>query len=304
MDQKTIKEYIRALEHITGFMRTLLEEELKAPIAPAGERDRLVEITDLRMLAKSDQWPQAVPDDLICGEDEDNKLSRAAGIVHEFIRTDLTDKKFLDFGCGEGHVPYVAANLVGVKMAVGYDPVVQDWKHFGDVNGLKLTTDFGSVKNDGPYDVILINDVLDHCTNPKIALEQIRDIKSPTARIYMRCHPWTSRHGTHLYKQLNKAYLHLVFNEDELFGMGLKSTAATKLLDPMQSYHSLIKDAGFTIVNEETITHPVELFFTHKPAVLRRIKEKWAKSENKALAMGTEFPRDIMEIQFVDFVLV
>lgn len=304
MDQKTIKEYIRALEHITGFMRTLLEEELKAPPAPTSERDKISEITDLRLLAKSDQWPQAVPDDLICGEDEDNKLNRAAGIVHEFIRTDLTDKKFLDFGCGEGHVPFVAANLVGVKLAVGYDSTAQDWDHFGPVNNLELTTNFASVKNSGPYDVILVNDVLDHCKNPKTLLEQIRDVKSPTARIYMRCHPWTSRHGSHLYKQLNKAYLHLVFTEDELYSIGLKETQTNKLLDPMTTYRSLIKDVGFTITQEEVITHPVELFFTHKPTVLRRIKEKWSKSENKNLATGVEFPREIMEIQFVDFVLV
>jgi 2-polyprenyl-3-methyl-5-hydroxy-6-metoxy-1,4-benzoquinol methylase len=304
MDQKTIKEYIRALEHITGFMRTLLEEELKAPPAPYSDRDRISEITDLRLLAKSDQWPQAVPDDLICGDDEDNKLNRAAGIVHEFIRADMTDKRFLDFGCGEGHVPFVAANLVGVKLAVGYDPVAQDWNHFDHVSNMKLTSHFEEVKKDAPYDVILLNDVLDHCSNPKALLEQVKEVKSQTGRIFVRCHPWTSRHGTHLYKQLNKAYLHLVFNKEELYAMGLKDTHTYQLLDPMPAYRSLFKDAGFTVVQEEVITHPVELFFTHKPAILRRIKEKWAKSENNALATGVEFPREIMEIQFADFVLV
>ena len=29
MDQRAIKEYIRALEHMTGFLRSLLEEEKK-----------------------------------------------------------------------------------------------------------------------------------------------------------------------------------------------------------------------------------------------------------------------------------
>lgn len=304
MDQKTIKEYIRAMEHITGFMRTLLEEELKAPVPPANERGRLTEITDLRLLAKSEQWPQAVPEELICDDNEDSKLSRAAGIVNEFIRTDLTDKKFLDFGCGEGHVPYVAAYLVGVKHATGYDPVAQDWTHFGNINNMQLTKDFAVVKQNGPYDVILVNDVLDHCADAKLVLEQIKEVKSPTARIYVRCHPWASRHGSHLYKQLNKAYLHLVFTQDELYGMGLKETKTTKILDPLPFYRSLIKEGGFTAVQEETITHPVELFFTHKPTVLRRIKDRWAKSENKSLAAGLEFPREVMEIQFVDFVLV
>ena len=47
--------------------------------------DHLRELTNLRMLAKSDKWPRAVPEDLICpDDDEDQKLSRASGIVTEF----------------------------------------------------------------------------------------------------------------------------------------------------------------------------------------------------------------------------
>lgn len=301
MDQKTIKEYLRALEHMTGFMRSLLEEELKSPPMPVGERERLSEITTLRLLAKSEKWPLAVPEDLICGEDEDHKLSRAAGIVHDFIRTDLSDKKLLDFGCGEGHVPYVAANLVGVKLAMGYDPIEQKWSHFEDTVNLQFSTDFDEIKKNGPYDVILVNDVIDHADEN--ILIKANEVKAPNGRIYLRCHPWTSRHGTHLYKQLNRAYLHLVFDTDELFSMGLKETRTRNFLDPMTEYRKIIEEARLTISEEELVTHPVELFFTHEPAVLRRIKEQWKVSENKALAAGTQFPRDVLEIQFVDFIL-
>jgi hypothetical protein len=128
-------------------------------------------------------------------------------------------------------------------------------------------------------------------------------VKAPNGRIYLRCHPWTSRHGTHLYKQLNRAYLHLVFDTDELFSMGLKETRTRNFLDPMTEYRKIIEEARLTISEEELVTHPVELFFTHEPAVLRRIKEQWKVSENKALAAGTQFPRDVLEIQFVDFIL-
>ena len=302
MDQKIIKEYIRALEHMTGFLRTLLEEEMKMPPLPEGEREKLSEFTSLRMLAKSEKWPLAVPEDLICGDDEDHKLARAAGIVNEFIRTDLTDKKLLDFGCGEGHVPYIAANLIGVKSAVGYD-LVQEWDKIESIPNLQFTSDFNVVKENGPYDVILINDVLDHNTDPDM-MKKVKSIKTETGRIYMRCHPWTSRHGTHLYKQLNRAYLHLVFTEDELYAMGLKETKATILLDPLETYRKMISEAGLKVLNEDHIKHPVEIFFTHEEAVLRRIKEKWATSKNPSLAKGKTFPRDILEIQFADFVLI
>lgn len=302
MDQKTIKEYLRALEHMTSFMRSLLEEELKTPPMPLNDRERLSEITTLRLLAKSDKWPLAVPEDLICGEDEDQKLARAAGIVNDFIRTDLSNKKLLDFGCGEGHVPYVAANLVGVQLAMGYDPIDQNWSHFDNTVGLQFSTDFEEIKKNGPYDVVIVNDVIDHADEN--ILLKAKEVKTPNGRIYLRCHPWTSRHGTHLYKELNRAYLHLVFNTDELFGMGLKETHTKKIIHPLRTYRKMIEEAGLSITEEETITHPVELFFTHEPAVLRRIKANWEASDNKALAAGKEFPREILEIQFVDFILI
>lgn len=304
MDQKIIKEYIRALEHMTGFMRLLLEEELKNPPMPANERERITEITNLRLLAKTEKWPQAVPEDLICGEDEDQKLARAAGIVHDFIKTDLTNQKFLDFGCGEGHVPYVAANLIGVSNAVGYDIEDQKWDHFDKTPNLQFTQDFELVKKNGPYDTILVSDVIDHVEDIPAILKQIKEVKAEKAKIFMRCHPWTSRHGTHIYKQINKAYAHLIFDEDELYSLGIKETTTNKLLDPLTTYRKLISQAGLMIVNEEIITHPVELFFTHESSVLRRIKQRWVNSDNQLLATGKEFPRDILEIQFVDFLLI
>jgi 2-polyprenyl-3-methyl-5-hydroxy-6-metoxy-1,4-benzoquinol methylase len=300
MDQKTIKEYIQSLEHMTEFMRSLLEEN--TPLMALNDHDRLSEITSLRLLAKSDRWPLALPKELICGEDENQKLARAADIANDLIRTDLTDKKLLDFGCGEGHVAYVAADLVGIKLAMGYDPIDQNWRHFGDKAGLQFSTFFEEVKKNGPYDVIVINDVLDHADQN--ILLKAKEVKTPNGRIYLRCHPWTSRHGTHLYEELNRAYLHLVFSTDELFGMGLKGIPTQKIIDPLKNYRKLIEEAGLSIAEEEIIKQPVEVFFTYEPAVLRRIKANWKKSESKTLAAGTEFPRDVLEIQFVDFILI
>lgn len=291
MDQKTIKEYLRALEHITGFMRTLLEEELKTPVSPKEERERLTEITELRMLAKSEKWPQAVPEDLICGDDEDQKLARAAGILSDFIKTNVTNKKLLDLGCGEGHVPYVAANLIGSQIAVGYDTQNQSWDKLEKIEGLIFTTDWKEVINKGPYDAILINDVIDHTSEN--VLIKAREVLEDKGKIFIRFHPWASRHGNHLYKKLNRAYLHLVFTEDELYGMGLKSMPTNQWQNPLVVYHDLIKEANLKIMHEETVKHPIELFFTHEAPVLRRIKEKF---QNK-------FPRDIMELQFVDMIL-
>lgn len=303
MDQKTIKEYIRALEHITAFMRGMLDEQLQIPSLSEETRDALTEFTELRMLAKSNVWPIAVPQDMICGDDNDSKFARAAGIIHDFIKTDLSNKTFLDFGCGEGHIAHLVANLIGSKKVCGFDTNSQNWDSLEPIPNLKLTTDFEEVKNTGPFDIILLNDVIDHVEDPFRVLEQVRELKQPqTGKIFMRCHPWTSRTGTHLYKDLNRAYLHLIFDEKELLNvMGLKGSFTNKTIDPLNTYRKAIQNAGFTILQEDVIRHPVELFFTTKNSVLKRIQETFAKKDPK---FSTEFPRDILEIQFVDYTLI
>lgn len=306
MDEKNIKEYIRALEHITAFLRNLLEEEKNMPVAG----DSLKELTELRMLSKSESWPPAVPAELLCEETDGAKMARGSGILQEFVKAPIDGKKFLDFGCGEGHVPFIAASLYGSEFSTGYDVVRNlEWDKFQeknrDLKNFLLTNNWDEVVANAPYDVIVVNDVLDHSGDPVKALQQIRSVKKDkTGKVFVRCHPWTSRHGTHLYRQLNKAYLHLVFSKEELYSMGLKETATQPVLDPLGLYRLLLKDAGFTVLSEETVTQPVEMFFTHNPLILRRLKEKWATSSDPELADGTKFPRETLEIQFVDYVLI
>jgi len=64
-DTKQIRHYLAALEHMKGFFNKLLEEEKATLHGPVSEREKLAELTDLRMLAKSDLWPDAVPKNLI-----------------------------------------------------------------------------------------------------------------------------------------------------------------------------------------------------------------------------------------------
>lgn len=302
MNQKNIKEYIRALDHISNFLKTLLDEENRAIPEP---KDMLSELTELRMLSKSDVWPEAVPIELICGESEKEKELRAEGIIEEFIKEDFSEKSFLDFGCGEGHVPFVVSNKKEIKNCVGYDIKKQEnWSLF-ESKKLLLTNNWDEVKKMSPFDLILINDVLDHTKNPQEELKKIQSIKrNQTGKVLVRIHPWTSRHGTHLYKKLNKAYLHLVFSEEELYSMGLEGEKTLKIIDPINSYKKMIKETGFTILKEEITTQPIEMFFTHTPEILRRIKSKWKNSEIAEYALGTIFPREIIEIQFIDFILI
>jgi len=302
MNQKNIKEYIRALDHISSFLKTLLDEENRIVPEP---KDALSELTELRMLSKSELWPEAVPSGLICGEAEEEKTSRAHGIIEEFIRDGLKEKSFLDFGCGEGHVPFVAASSKETLKSVGFDIKKNDSWESMKAKKLTLTSDWSEVEKLSPFDIILVNDVLDHTRNPQEELKRIQKVKrSETGKVILRVHPWTSRHGTHLYKKLNKAYIHLVFSEEELLSMGLENMRTLKITEPMSAYKRMIKEAGFSILKEEVTTQPIEIFFTHTPEILRRIKSKWKNSEVPEYASGAMFPREALEIQFIDFTLI
>ena len=229
------------------------------------------EVHGLLDLLMSNEWPEATPTFLICEDSEDDKMERAEGIL-DYIGDDLTNKKVLDFGCGEGHVA-LKASETAIK-SVGYDIVqsgVLAWE-LGDK--CLLTTDFAKVVADGPYDFIILYDVLDHCKDPVVALNQVKSVCTPETKIFVRCHSWMSRHGSHLYKQLNKAWVHLFFTEDELVKMGLKLEFIFKYFFPIKTQQDWFAVAGFNTVSSDVIKTAVEPFF-RRPELTARIPSEF-----------------------------
>lgn len=273
---KNVKEYIRALEHMLTYFRSILDEEKRVTPAPASPDEKLAELTDLRMLSKSNIWPEAIDPTLLAGENEEDKLNRAEGIIIEYMGLDLKDKRLLAYRADE----YIVRQAKERNAMVFTDYVV------------------------GDFDAVLFYDVLDHHADPVTILKMAAKQKKPEAKVFVRCHPWASRTGTHLYRKLNKAYLHLVFTNHELIGMGLKGQDVTKLLNPLKTYKEWFAEAGLKIEKESTINQDVDSFFTTRPAVVRRIKENWWGSTDPDLASGKKFPHEVMQIQFADFVLV
>lgn len=296
----TVKQFIASMEAMMQFMHKLLAEENAMPPEPKTDTEKLKEITELRMMSKSGVWPDAVFPELIPAT-EDEKLHQSAKIIHDLIRLDMIDKKVLHLGCGEGQTAYVMANLHGPEKVVGYDAKNSDWK-YENTNNLLLTNSWTEVEENGPYDIILANDIIDHAADFDQTLEKIKLIKNFDCKICLRCHPWLSRHGAHA--ENNKAYIHLVFSDDELSNMGIKTTPSHKLLDPQASYHKTFKNAGYSILSEKETRRDIEIFFTHNPNILRRIKEKFKNSANPKYATGEEFPRELLELEFIDYVLI
>jgi 2-polyprenyl-3-methyl-5-hydroxy-6-metoxy-1,4-benzoquinol methylase len=254
-------------------------------------------------LLKLNDWPHAVDPVYICNQSsEEEKMERARSVIDLMIEARLEGQSFLDYGTGGGHVTAVISK--DTKYAIGYDiQASESWKL---MDGVNLTTDWEEVKKNGPYNIVLAYDVLDHI-DPDISvideLKNIRSVLSPNGRIYVRCHPWCSRHGSHLYHQINKAYAHLVFTDEELVAMGYEPARVRKIIHPLGTYSDWFKAAGLQIKSHHINKDPVEEFFIHTQSIRDRIKQRWRDSKDKDLNQGRKMAVFQMEQQFIDYVL-
>ena len=237
---------------------------------------------DLKILLESDEWPEAVSNFLICNETEEDKEDRARGILN-LLSIDLKGKKFLDFGCGEGHLVIEASKYC--DFSIGFD-VTQT----GNLNwNENLTTDWEKVKSNGPFDVIVLFDVIEHCEYPFKVLKQVKEVCHPDTYVFCRFHPWMSPHAGHYYKQINKAYIHLIFTDDELRKLGLTPTFSHKFWKPIDQIASLLKSTGFEIINYEIHRTRVSSFFNDNEIVRNRLPLNHFNDQFPEWQMSQEF---------------
>lgn len=273
---------------------TNIIEELKKVIVALENLDsNEKEFEELKTLLYSETWPEAILPEFICDiHSESDKLERAEGILDHLIDQPLSNVKFLDYGCGEGHTIKKLSNQ-GVKLGVGYDPIIKDDINFAD--NLKITGNFDTVKNDIPYDVILVCDVIDHAEDANKVMQELRTVSDENTNIYMRCHPWCSRHGGHLYDKINKAFAHFIFSEEELEKLGYKLPFFTiKTMFPMETYKKIFEENGFNIISENSDMSCISPIFEENKYFASRILKAFEKDE---------WPRWQLEQNFIDFVL-
>lgn len=252
----------------------------------------------LKKMLYQEQWPEAVNKNLICNyTSEADKTERGRIIIELMIEENIRDSKFLDFGCGEGHVAAYGAESHASK-SVGYDTkTYKAWRSETKPN-LIFTTDYTEVQENGPYDIILIFDVIDHLESdtPVGVLQKAASALKPSGKIYMRAHPFASRHACHHYHDLNKAYIHLVFSEKELSKLLPEAKYRernTGVVYPLTTYRKYIQKAGLRIISERPIKQTVEPLFK-SGEIARRIKMNCATDK---------FPEFQLSLQFVDYVL-
>ena len=282
-----LQKIITSLEEALSSLK-----EMQSQNNPPQVKAAKVESSDFdEIKSMLDQWPEAVDPQLICQQHDDQDINeRAQGIIELIVKESLKNKRFLDFGCGTGHVANVA-NQYGADVSVGYDLVDRNWK----ADGAILTTDFDIVKSQGPYDVILLFDVIDHAEDPENILGKCEEVLSDNGTIYMRCHPFTSRHATHLYHHFNKAYAHLVLSEEELKELCPEASQESNYgsNSPIYTYNNHIKKANLKIEKRSDTKEEIEDFFM-RPVIAKRISKNTQRPN---------LPEFQMKLQWIDYVL-
>jgi SAM-dependent methyltransferase len=240
-----------------------------------------------------DCWPEAVPVFLMATASEEDQVNRAKSVLDMMMDSNIEGFSFLDYGCGDGWIAQEVLNR-GVIESVGYDIVKSpEWDKR---KGVFTTTNLNDLKHNH-FDAIMLYDVLDHCEDPVAVMETVKKCLKRTGSVYIRCHPWTSRHANHIFKKgVNRGYLHLFLTWDEMCGiMGSEPMFTRQEKHPVEAYHWWFRD--FEIKKERMIKEPVSEFF-HVPA----FKELLATEQGLPLAQADALLKQ-MEIQFVDYVL-
>lgn len=310
------EELISAVEAILGYLKNneiniaqaapVVEIEAQAaPVEPEPVVESIAEVepveieptestlsTDIKALLNSDDWPEAAPAYLICKENEDDKMERADGII-EIISYDISNKKILDFGCGQGHLVKKMASQYLTSKVYGYDLKKDGILEWENEQGGLLTTNWEKIKQVGKFDIIILYDVLDHCENPVIELQKIRELCNPDTYVFCRCHPWTSPHALHAYQKINKAYIQLFLTEAELKELGIEPTFNQKTFFPIKDNADWFEKSNFYIENHKMAQIGVSNFFRNNPV----IKERYPSCYNG------QYPEWQMSQSFNDYVL-
>lgn len=265
--------------------------KLKFQLAESVTADKLGPPPDL----KSEAWPEAVmPHMIVTHKKATEKQFRALQVAR--LVGGMEGQTVLDIGCGEGYV----ANEIGhqAKRVIGYDIKPFDtWE--------KLSTEvvnFTTAKGDLEafrYDTIIAYDVLDHLEGeePVKFMTWLNSVLAPGGRVFVRTHPWTSKHGGHLYENgCNKAFAHLVLTPDELAQAGVNLPPCFKFTRPMATYESVFNEAGFKISARKGQSEPVDQFVSDE-LLGRIIKITWKDTIDPASALK------IMSNSFIDYTL-
>ena len=136
-------------------------------------------------------------------------------------------KRVLDLGCGAGGKSLYYASL-GAKKVVGVD-VVSEYESESAVlaEELGLSDKFRFVLGDaarlpfadGEFDTIIMNDFMEHVSDPEAALTEAVRVLAKGGRIYLNFPPYDHPFGAHLHDAINVPWVHLFFSEQTMINV-------------------------------------------------------------------------------------
>jgi SAM-dependent methyltransferase len=300
MDEAKVRKYVQVVRRALDLIEqelggtTVLEPAPASPkpkesVSPKPDRKDYLD-----SLLNNTTWPLAVPERQIATASEADQKSRAKAVMDAMIVRSLDGLHFLDYGCGEGWVAE-AAKSRGVASSTGYDIVTSPvWDKLKDK---VMFTDSPDLPKNF-YDVILLYDVIDHSMDAEGVMSHVYELLKPGGTVYVRCHPWISRHGAHLYKQgLNKAFIHLFLTEEELVDKGYSPLFVRHETNPLVAYKWFFDKF---IIERENIIRPDSLEPFFQDQMVKNLL--WAE-QNIDSKRKNGFIKDL-EITFCDYILM
>ena len=136
----------------------------------------------------------------------------------------FSGKRVLDMGCGAAGKSLYYASL-GATFVTGVDIVAHyEEEAYKLANELGLADRFRFVCasafdlpfDNESFDVIIMNDFVEHVSDPEGALNEAIRLLSPGGRIYINFPPYYHPYGAHLSDAVNMPWIHLLFREKSL----------------------------------------------------------------------------------------
>jgi len=131
------------------------------------------------------------------------------------------NKKVLDVGCGAAgkslyYIKAGAARVTGVDIVETYE---RDAIALAEKLGYSDSFNFVCASADrlpypdNTFDTIIMNDAMEHVSDPEAVLKELRRVILPTGRIYINFPPYYHPYGAHLSDGINMPWVHCFFSE-------------------------------------------------------------------------------------------
>ena len=239
------------------------------------------------------------------------QFEKGADTIKFYTQVKTTDEMFkdkvvLDIGCGAAGKSVYYASL-GAKHVHGVDIVEhykEDSKKIAEEKGYadKFTFHLCDASKlsfeDNTFDTVIMNDSMEHVSNPKEVLNEIHRVLKKGGKLYVNFCPYFHPYGAHLSDVIGIPWVHMFFTEKTLiagykdliedkpdkemrikfrFSTNEKGEETNSYINKMtiKKFRKILKESNFTIT-EHYKEAPLRNFFTPL-AKLPLIKECFVK---------------------------